>query len=813
MYCISQIDETSTEKIIKVLDSPISFLEYIIDSMKDRYNVKLMEGLNSDHIKNNICFPENYYLIKNGDQLIQKFKKISHGYIHNTVQLETKTLYTWKLLPLYDKGVCNQAKNSEQKSYVIHPLPEKSQNLINYDIKEEMENQEYQEFDFSKMEKYPKIAIVGGKELNKHLLIQKIINQLNRNDICIEKSLIISPTEKAFYEECFPDAEIIFSYNPQKIQEHLDQENGCIILDNCFHQNDEWMDEESTYNLFYNGRTFHTPFIVVMHDPIRIKPELRCQFDYIFVFEENDYFHTKKLYQYYGSMFSHFESFNRALSHLTTNDKLMVITQKNYKSIIERIFYYDLQNKENYIEEMSIPDYLNIEYQKFNPHSMNKHSLISIVGKRGSGKSWLARELIIELNQEHDFYKESLIISPMDKITPFYKNYFPEATILYEFDLEKIKEHVDNNKNGCIVLDDCLDVREDAVIKNLVHYCYLNDYPLILTMQHSFLKPDLRAYFDYLFFFSENAFYYQKRLYSHYGGLFPSQESFQNALTHLTKDYQTMVIINKSNKNNITDRVFFYKANDVPFSKINGMCLFDDQESSFYEKEFYKAISQNMNQKLDHMNINENTKHLILHHFDLNKMISYPLITIYGPRHSGKTHLIKEILDKLNNNPTFLKNTLIIAPMDRLCMFYHQNYPEARISYDFNSNLIKEYMYKENGCIVIDDYLFISGTINDLNLLNLIYNNKLFKVPVILAMQAPLSLSQEIRSYIDYVFIFKNQYDMEKLHEQYGDIFPTYKLFKEINELVCMDYDCLVIANKNRKLLHDKIYWYQSNDY
>jgi hypothetical protein len=217
--------------------------------------------------------------------------------------------------------------------------------------------------------------------------------------------------------------------------------------------------------------------------------------------------------------------------------------------------------------------------KEFSLKQFVEHPAIVMVAKRGSGKSWVVRAIL-------DFFKNipvGLIISPTDRMSCFYGNFFPDTYIFYEYkseiienalarqkliiDKAKIKEKKGKkiDTRSFIVMDDCLGQKgswiRDKPIQELLfngrHYHIM----YILTMQFPLgITPELRANFDYVFLLAEDYVSNLKRIYEHYAGVFPSFESFRQVFGQLTTDYGSMVLVNRGVRESLFEKVFYYKA-------------------------------------------------------------------------------------------------------------------------------------------------------------------------------------------------------------------------------------------------------------
>lgn len=252
--------------------------------------------------------------------------------------------------------------------------------------------------------------------------------------------------------------------------------------------------------------------------------------------------------------------------------------------------------------------------REFKLEWMAANPSICMIAKRGSGKSYVCRSILSHFKH----LPGGMIISPTDEMSCFYGKFFPDLYIHYKYSseiiekllhrqqilIEKMKKKYKEGKKcdprTFLVMDDCLSskgewVKDEPVMKLFFdgrHYQIM----YILTMQFPLgIKPELRCNFDYIFLLAEDFFSNQKRLYDHYAGMFPDINSFREVFNSLTKDYGCMVIVNRGAKNNLTEKVFWYKAQKEKINQI-GCNQFNEYHKNNYDKKWrdkYKKFNEN----------------------------------------------------------------------------------------------------------------------------------------------------------------------------------------------------------------------------
>jgi hypothetical protein len=265
-----------------------------------------------------------------------------------------------------------------------------------------------------------------------------------------------------------------------------------------------------------------------------------------------------------------------------------------------------------------------LQLKKFNIHDMAEHCTIAMIAKRGTGKSYLTRELLF--HKRH--IGSAIAISRTEKLNSFYTEFIPESYIYPEYTsdilnrifqrqdqlIEDNKERLKKNKklkddSLILIMDDCMSSKgtwlKDPNILELFYNGRHHHVSFILTMQYAVgIPPDMRSNFDYVFLLAEDTINNRKRLYEHYAGMFPTFDIFQQVFSEITNNYGVMVINKRVQSNNITDKIFWYKAKNVPHFKIGNT----------HFKKFHKEyFDEDWNKKIEVYNpFNNNYKHKII---------------------------------------------------------------------------------------------------------------------------------------------------------------------------------------------------------
>lgn len=116
--------------------------------------------------------------------------------------------------------------------------------------------------------------------------------------------------------------------------------NKNIIIEN--YPNIFNYDNNYIKQFIYNARCCKSSFIISQQYPENIKPEYRCNFDYIFIGRNENTHNLKNIYNWYGGMYPTLNDFINAYHSITKNNHFMVINQLAYTNDLSKmIFVYN----------------------------------------------------------------------------------------------------------------------------------------------------------------------------------------------------------------------------------------------------------------------------------------------------------------------------------------------------------------------------------------------------------------------------------------------------------------------------------------
>lgn len=214
------------------------------------------------------------------------------------------------------------------------------------------------EFKLDWMVPNPAICMIAKKGSGKSWVVRSILKHFES----IPGGIIISPTDKmtSFYGKFFPDVYIHYEYKTdilesafyrqdkmiQKCKEKLKlgkkvDPRAFLIMDDCLSSKGSWMRDKPVLQMLFEGRHYKIMYILTMQFPLGITPELRTNFDYVFLLAEDFYSNQKRLYDHYAGMFPDFKTFRDVFMEITKDHGCMVIVNRGARSnFLDKVFWY-----------------------------------------------------------------------------------------------------------------------------------------------------------------------------------------------------------------------------------------------------------------------------------------------------------------------------------------------------------------------------------------------------------------------------------------------------------------------------------------
>lgn len=214
-------------------------------------------------------------------------------------------------------------------------------------------------FDLRMMGPNAAICIIAKRGSGKSVLTRELLNYFKDK---IPTGMVIAPTDRmsCFYGKFIPDIYVHYEYRSDVIKGLLNRQEmmvekykekkkkgkfvdprAFVVMDDCLSSKGKWDKDEGIREIFMNGRHFKIVFILTMQFSLGLLPELRSNFDYIFLLGEDFINNQKRLYDNYAGMFPSFKSFQNVFKLLTEDYGCMVISNRGARAdFLDKIFWY-----------------------------------------------------------------------------------------------------------------------------------------------------------------------------------------------------------------------------------------------------------------------------------------------------------------------------------------------------------------------------------------------------------------------------------------------------------------------------------------
>lgn len=263
----------------------------------------------------------------------------------------------------------------------------------------------------TKLAEHPAVVMIAKRGSGKSVAVGEIM----RINADIPGGLVISRTEKMspFFKEFFPDLFIYNNYESSVLESLLERQvrikqkkayylkknkkvdsRAWLVMDDCLSAKGTWAKDEAIMEVMLNGRHYDLFFMLTMQYPLGIGPDLRSNFDFIFIFGENYVNIRKKIFDHYAGMFPTFEAFQYVFGKCTKGHSCMVINNRKKSDKIEDLVYwwcanFDKNKKyegdEKYIGHKSFYKYHKLHYDDMafkGGYRKEKDIVDLMVGKR-----------------------------------------------------------------------------------------------------------------------------------------------------------------------------------------------------------------------------------------------------------------------------------------------------------------------------------------------------------------------------------------------------------------------------------------------
>lgn len=215
-----------------------------------------------------------------------------------------------------------------------------------------------------------------------------------------------------------------------------------------------------------------------------------------------------------------------------------------------------------------------LKIRKWDPQTVKPASTILLVGRRGTGKSTVLRDLAWNFAQR-DIIDLAIGMSPTEESSESLSSFLPKTLIFDEYREDKIAALMASQKAAwkrghgphvLLFLDDC--AYDKTVFKSkTMRELFMNGrhrrIGLIFAMQYVMdMPPDIRSNCDVVIAARDPIHSSREKMHKSFFGLFRTYDEFAITFDACTNNFETIVMHNNTGAptNNIEDCVFWHKA-------------------------------------------------------------------------------------------------------------------------------------------------------------------------------------------------------------------------------------------------------------
>lgn len=231
-------------------------------------------------------------------------------------------------------------------------------------------------------------------------------------------------------------------------------------------------------------------------------------------------------------------------------------------------------NEEEYIDIKELDLNLIHPNEKDMYEEKPSSSKIVVIGKPGTGKSFLITSL---LYAKSHLIPTGVVFSGTESINKHFQQFIPSTFIYNDLVPSQVEEFIKRQKIArdylanpwsLLVIDDCAD--DPKILKTpLFQKLYKNGrvYMMlfILSLQYCLdIQPNIRTSIDGTFILREANIVVRKKLWENYASVIPDFTLFCELMNQLTSDHTALYIDNMTVSTDWRDNVYWYKAKPVP---------------------------------------------------------------------------------------------------------------------------------------------------------------------------------------------------------------------------------------------------------
>lgn len=208
--------------------------------------------------------------------------------------------------------------------------------------------------------------------------------------------------------------------------------------------------------------------------------------------------------------------------------------------------------------------------------------------------------------------------------------------------------------------------------------------------------------------------------------------------------------------------------------------------------------------------------------FDPTKMRDNAVTVFIAKRMSGKSCCVKDIMYHKRHLPV----GVVMSGTEEGNKYYQNFIPDTFVYNEYKTDVIEKIVSRQKILVnkndnssvfmILDDCMYDKKFLKEKIMRQIFYNGRHWNIFFMLTMQYCMDLSPDLRTNIDYIFVFRENIvqNREKIYKNFFGIFPNFDMFNQVMDACTENYECLILDNtvKSNKI-EDAVFWYKARLY
>lgn len=153
-----------------------------------------------------------------------------------------------------------------------------------------------------------------------------------------------------------------------------------LLMDDCLSAKGEWAKDPNIAKMLLEGRHYQIMYILTMQYAIGIGPDLRSNFDYVFLLSDNSVENQEKMRKNFAGIFPNLAAFQEVYFPCTEDHGAVVINNTIKTQDIEKVvFWYRAPNLDRYTRKFFSPLVEKYVKKRYDPNYENRTIKINTI--------------------------------------------------------------------------------------------------------------------------------------------------------------------------------------------------------------------------------------------------------------------------------------------------------------------------------------------------------------------------------------------------------------------------------------------------